>query len=228
MKLKRQLLDRLDALYSFPLPQGLVERELQAISRQLGAEAAARGDVDGDHSQAGAEGSMEEAGPAAVAGAGDEPGHVHGPGCGHDQAHADGHHHDHDDDHGDDQAEAAVSEADRAEYGRLAERRVRLGLVLAEIGRRNNLQVTPDELAKAMIAEARRFPGQEKQVVEFLRNSPEAKEALAAPILEEKVVDFILEMAKVHERAVTAEALLQADAEETTSPAGEGQAAEKT
>ena len=96
-------------------------------------------------------------------------------------------------------------------------RRVRLGLLLAEIGRTNNLRVQQDELAKAMIAHARRFSGQEQAVLEFLRKNPEAQEALAAPILEEKVVDFILEMARVSERVVDPAELLREQDDETTS-----------
>ena len=97
---------------------------------------------------------------------------------------------------------------------------MRLGLVLAEIGCSNNLRVQQDELAKAMIAHARRFSGQEQMVLEFLRKNPEAQEALAAPILEEKVVDFILEMARVEDRSVDPADLLREPEEETTSAAG--------
>jgi trigger factor len=108
----------------------------------------------------------------------------------------------------------------QSEYYALAERRVRLGLVLAEIGQRNNLRVTPDEIGKAMVAEARRFPGQEKEVIEFLRGSSEAREALAAPLLEEKVVDFILEMVNVTDRPATAADLLREDSADTTFESG--------
>ena len=111
--------------------------------------------------------------------------------------------------HGHAPADAALTEAQKAEYRDLALRRVRLGLVLAEVGRANNLRVQQDELAKAMIAHARRFPGQEQAVLDFLRKTPDAQEALAAPLLEEKVVDFILEMAKVDERQVEPAELLR-------------------
>ena len=94
------------------------------------------------------------------------------------------------------------------------------GLVLAEIGRTNNLRVQQDELGKAMIAQARRFQGQEQMVLDYLRKTPDAQEALAAPILEEKVVDFILEMAKVEERSVEPADLLREPDDETTSAAG--------
>ncbi len=105
-------------------------------------------------------------------------------------------------------AEAEKSEEDlRAEYRAIAERRVRLGLLLSEVGRRNNIQVSQDELNRALVAEARRYPGQERQVFEFFKNSPQAVENLRAPIFEDKVVDFILELAQVTEKLVTAEEL---------------------
>jgi trigger factor len=91
----------------------------------------------------------------------------------------------------------------KAEYKAIAERRIRLGLLLSEIGRTNNIQVTNDELSGAMRAEAGRYPGQEKQVIEYFRNNPQAVEGLRAPIFEEKVVDFVLELAKVSEKPVT-------------------------
>ncbi|MCZ8148945.1 MAG: trigger factor [Roseomonas sp.] len=91
----------------------------------------------------------------------------------------------------------------KAEYKAIAERRIRLGLLLSEIGRTNNIQVTNDEISGAMRAEASRYPGQEKQVIEYFRNNPQAVEGLRAPIFEEKVVDFVLELAKVTEKSVT-------------------------
>ncbi|MEJ0072262.1 MAG: trigger factor [Pseudomonadota bacterium] len=90
-----------------------------------------------------------------------------------------------------------------AEYRGIAERRVRLGLLLSEVGRLNNIQVNEDELKRAVIEEARRYPGQERQVIEHYRKNREAMDDLRAPIFEEKVVDFIVEMAKIRERAVT-------------------------
>jgi trigger factor len=95
----------------------------------------------------------------------------------------------------------------RAEYRAIAERRIRLGLLLSEIGRTNNIQVTAEELARAMRQEAARYPGQEQQVMEFFRRTPQAAEGLRAPIFEEKVVDFMLELARVAEREVTPEEL---------------------
>jgi trigger factor len=95
----------------------------------------------------------------------------------------------------------------RTEYRAIAERRVRLGLLLSEIGRVNGITVAPDEMTRAMRAEAARYPGQEKQVLEFFRKNPQASETLRGPIFEEKVVDFVLELARVTDSTVTAEEL---------------------
>jgi trigger factor len=98
----------------------------------------------------------------------------------------------------------------KTEYRAIAERRIRLGLLLSEIGRTNNIQVSNDELANAMRMEASRYQGQEKQVLEYFRNNPQAVEGLRAPIFEEKVVDFVLELAKVAEKPVEPKALTEA------------------
>lgn len=102
----------------------------------------------------------------------------------------------------------------KGEYRAIAERRVRLGLLLSEIGRRNNIEVTQEELNRAVINEARRFPGQERQVFEFFKNTPHAVENLKAPIFEDKVVDFIIELAKVTETKVSVEDLMRDPDEE--------------
>lgn len=91
----------------------------------------------------------------------------------------------------------------KAEYRAIAERRVRLGLVIGRIGELNNIQVTNEELQRGMIARARQFPGQERQVIEFYQKNPQALAEIRAPIFEDKVVDFIAELAKVSERAVS-------------------------
>ncbi|PWS34954.1 trigger factor [Falsiroseomonas bella] len=101
----------------------------------------------------------------------------------------------------------------KADYRAIAERRIRLGLLLSEIGRTNNIQVSNDELANAMRTEASRYPGQEKQVIEFFRNNPQAVDGLRAPIFEEKVVDFVLELAQVNEKQVAPKDLTAAAAE---------------
>ena len=97
----------------------------------------------------------------------------------------------------------------KTEYGKIAERRVRLGLVLAEIGRRADIQITNEELGQSLRQEASRYPGQEKQVIEFYRNNPNALAQLRAPIYEEKVVDFILGKATVTDRKVSREELMK-------------------
>ena len=97
----------------------------------------------------------------------------------------------------------------RADYRAIAERRVRLGLLLAEIGRVNNITVGPDELTRAMRIEASRYPGQEAQMMEFFRKDQRASNMLRGPIFEDKVIDFVLELAKVTDETVTPEALAE-------------------
>ena len=95
----------------------------------------------------------------------------------------------------------------KTEYRAIAERRVRLGLVLAEIGRIAEVQITDQEVQQAVVAEARRFPGQEREVVEFFQKNPNAMAQVRAPIYEEKVVDHILEVAKVTDKEISKEDL---------------------
>ncbi len=97
------------------------------------------------------------------------------------------------------------------EYHKIAERRVRLGLVLAEIGRANNVQVTDQELNNAIMNEARNYPGQERQVLDFYRQNPNAAAQMRAPIYEEKVCDLIFDTAKVTDTPITKEELLKED-----------------
>ncbi|MDP3406585.1 MAG: trigger factor [Brevundimonas sp.] len=106
--------------------------------------------------------------------------------------------------------DAAKSDEDlKAEYRKIAERRVRLGLVLAEIGRANNVGVTDQELNNAIMAEARNYPGQERQVLEFYRQNPNAAAQMRAPIYEEKVCDLIFTMAEVKDTPISKEDLLK-------------------
>jgi len=98
----------------------------------------------------------------------------------------------------------------KVEYRGIAERRVRLGLVLAEIGRRNNVEVRDEEVARAINMEAMRYPGQEKQIIDFYRQNPNAMAQVRAPLYEEKVVDFVLELAKI-ETVTVSRAALEAD-----------------
>ena len=152
LRTKRQVFDALAAVHDFPVPQGMVDIELQGILQNLERE--------------------RQAGVAEVP------------------------------------AGATVEEI-RGEYGPIAERRVRLGLLLSEVGRLNNIQVSQEEINRAIVEQARRYPGQEKKVVEFYRNTPEALAQLRGPLFEDKVVDFILEMAKVTDRPVGGEELMR-------------------
>jgi len=107
--------------------------------------------------------------------------------------------------------ENTTEEKAKAEYRAIAERRVRLGLVLAEIGEKNNITVTEDELSRAVMDRARQFAGQEQRVWDYYRQNPQAVAALRAPIFEEKVVDFLLELASVKESKVSREELFKDD-----------------
>ncbi len=155
---KRQLLDQLDSMHSFPLPENLVEQEFENIWRQV--------THDVEH---------------------------HGRSF---------------------ESEGTTEEAARADYRGIAERRVRLGLVLSKIGETAEITITDDELQAALFDQARRYPGQERQVVDYYRNNPEALQALRAPIFEEKVVDYVLEFAEVTDKTVSKEELLAEDEEE--------------
>ncbi len=99
----------------------------------------------------------------------------------------------------------------KEEYRAIAMRRVRLGLVLAEIGQGANISVAAEELARAVNAEAMRYPGQEKQIAEYFQKNPEAQARLRAPIFEEKTVDYILELAKVKDVTVSRDELFSDD-----------------
>jgi trigger factor len=101
----------------------------------------------------------------------------------------------------------------KAEYRKIAERRVRLGLVLAEIGRANNVGVTDQELNNAIMAEARNYPGQERMVLDFYRQNPNAAAQMRAPIYEEKVVDLIFGQAETTDTPISKEELLKEEEE---------------
>src|SRR4051794_18537749 len=107
--------------------------------------------------------------------------------------------------------EDTTEEAAEQEYRKIADRRVRLGLVLSEIGEKNKITVTEDEVSRAVIERARAMPGQEKQVWDYYQKNPNALAQLRAPIYEDKVVDFILELANVTEKKVTREELYKDD-----------------
>jgi trigger factor len=115
--------------------------------------------------------------------------------------------------------EGTTEEKAKAEYQAIAERRVRLGLVLAEIGERNKIQVSEQEVTNAVTEQIRRFPGREQEVWEYYRKNPNAVASLRAPLFEEKVVDFLLELASVTEKPVSREELFKDDEGESAGAA---------
>lgn len=117
--------------------------------------------------------------------------------------------------------EETTEEEARAEYRKLAERRVRLGLVLSEIGEKAGVQVSDDELQRSLFEQLRQFPGQEKQILDYFKNTPGAAASLRAPLFEEKVVDHLLGEISVTDKTVSKEELTADDEE------GEGKAAKK-
>ena len=154
-KVKRQLLDQLDATHKIELPQRMVEQEFESIWRQIVAELGNSGRTFED--------------------------------------------------------EDTTEEKARAEYMAIAERRVRLGLVMSEIGERANVEVTEEEVQRAMAAQMRQFPGQEQALIDYYRKNPDAIAALRAPIFEEKVVDYLMELVKVTDKPISREELMRED-----------------
>jgi trigger factor len=243
LRLKRALLDRLAEAYDFPVPPGMVDLEFENIWRQYQTEkereSAAQSDAAASDPQVDAAepglatettgDAATEGGSAQAAASQTEPPPETTAGAHLDQM------------AGPDPRDAADAaqavevpptdeneEASKAEYRRIAERRVRLGLLLAEVGRGNNITVTQEELNQAITREARRHPGYERQVLEFYRQNPEAVGNLRAPIFEDKVIDFIVELAKVEERKITPKELLSTpdpDEEETLAASGSAGAA---
>jgi len=113
--------------------------------------------------------------------------------------------------------EDTTEEAAKEEYKKIADRRVRLGLVLSEIGEKNKITVTEDEVGRAVIERARSMPGREKEVWDYYRSNANALAQLLAPIYEDKVVDFILELANVTEKKVSRDDLFKEDDEKTAA-----------
>ncbi|MEC9347356.1 MAG: trigger factor [Pseudomonadota bacterium] len=200
MRLKREVLDKLAETHDFEVPQGMVKQEYEAIVRQARAEAGE--DVDDGHDH--------------------DHDHDH-----HDHDHDHDHHdHDHDHAHHDHAHEAkpvdeGMDEAQKEELRALAIRRVRLGLLLAEIGRQNNLEVGAEEVNREIMRRARNFPGQERMVMEYFQKNQDALMQIRAPLFEDKVIDFICELAEVTERAVSLEELTA----DPDAAGGEGAAA---
>jgi trigger factor len=109
--------------------------------------------------------------------------------------------------------EGTTEEKAREEYRAIAERRVRLGLVIAEIGEKNNITVSEEQLRAAIMEQVRQMPGREQEVWDYYRNNPNALAALRAPLFEDKVVDFVLELADVTDKQVSREELFKEEAE---------------
>jgi trigger factor len=154
-KLKRALLDQLDALHKFEAPPTLVEEEFKNVWNTVVSDLKSQNRTFED--------------------------------------------------------EGTTEEKASAEYRGIADRRVRLGLVLAEIGEKNNIKVADEEMARGLAERARQFPGQEKEVWDFYTKNPNALATVRAPIFEEKVVDFLVELAEVTEKPVTKEELYKED-----------------
>ena len=154
-KLKRQVLDKLDAMHQIDLPPGMVEQEFDQIWRQVTTQLQTDGKTF--------------------------------------------------------ESEGTTEEAAREDYRKISERRVRLGLVMSEIGEKAKITVTDEEAQRALQAQMRQFPGQEQALVDYYRQNPDALSALRAPIFEEKVLDYLLELADVSEKKVTREELLAED-----------------
>ncbi len=190
-RLKRALLDKLAERYDFPVPAGLVEIEFESLWRQREA---ARHALEKAGASREPSPAVSEEAAAEAEGKGEEE---KAPGV--ESAAED---------------EGKSEEELKASYRRLAERRVRLGLLLAEVGRSNNISVSQEELRQAVAREALRHPGHERRVLDFYRKNPEAVSGLQAPILEEKVIDFIVELGKVAERKVAVEELLAGPGED--------------
>jgi len=153
MRIKRQLLDKLADMVSFPVPQGMLDAEFDQIWQRLDADRKA-GRIDEDDK---------------------------------------------------DKDEDTL----KSEYRAIAERRVRLGLLLAEIGRTNNIVVSEDELTRAMRQEVSRYPGQEQMMLDLFRKYPALVDNLRGPLFEDKVVDYVLDQAKVTDQVMTPEELAQ-------------------
>jgi len=197
LRLKRALLDKLAERYDFAVPSGMVELEFNNIWAQHQAEQERQGGRDGDSGAEAEPVSGAVTAEVAEATAAVVPSSEGEPAAGTEAALAV-------------EADAAVDNEEvlKGEYSKIAERRVRLGLLLAEVGRSNNITVTQEEINQAITREVRRHPGYERQALDFYRQNPEAVANLRAPIFEDKVVDFIVELAKVEERRVTPQELL--------------------
>ena len=125
------------------------------------------------------------------------------------------HDHDHDNDHDYDNdlpaPDKGMSKAEKDDASEISKRRVRLGLLLSEIGRKNSIKVEEEDTRNAMMKEIQKYPGQEKEVMEYFKKNPDAQQQLSGPIFEDKIIDFILELAKVKEKIVSIEELYKSE-----------------
>ena len=121
------------------------------------------------------------------------------------------HDHDHDHDHDLPAPDKGMSKAEKDDASEISKRRVRLGLLLSEIGRKNNIKVEEEDTRNAMMKEIQKYPGQEKEVMEYFKKNPDAQQQLAGPVFEDKIIDFILELAKVKEKIVSIEELYKSE-----------------
>ena len=111
----------------------------------------------------------------------------------------------------DPEPDKGMTKDEKLDASEIAKRRVRLGLLLSEIGRMNNIKVEEEDTRNAMMREIQKYPGQEKQIMEYLKKNPEAQQQLSGPIFEDKIIDFILELANVKQKTVTSENLYKED-----------------
>ncbi|MCW6507091.1 trigger factor [Lichenifustis flavocetrariae] len=123
--------------------------------------------------------------------------------------------------------EKTTEDEQKAEYRKIAERRVRLGLVLADVGEKAAVKVEDAELGKALSEMVRQYPGQEKEVWEFYRKNPQALAQVRAPLFEEKVVDLIIAQTKVHERTVSRDELMKVEDDASATKSSDGATGDK-
>ena len=121
------------------------------------------------------------------------------------------HNHDHNHDHDHPSADKGMTQDEKDDASEISKRRVRLGLLLSEIGRKNNIKVEEEDTRNAMMKEIQKYPGQEKEVMEYFKNNPNAQQQLSGPIFEDKIIDFILELAKTEDKVVSIEELYKQD-----------------
>ncbi|NQV83649.1 MAG: trigger factor [Rhodospirillales bacterium] len=123
--------------------------------------------------------------------------------------------------------EGKSEDEQKQDFREIAERRVRLGLLMSEVGRVNNVEISQEDLNRQLMVEAKNHPGREKEVIDYFKSNPQAMEQLSAPVYEEKVIDFILEKAKVTDKKATMEDLIKALETDDDAPKSKGKAKSK-